>query len=472
MPNCGVTTSPMITSPLDTFSKESALSEKTHYKVVHFTNNLSDGAGRAAYRLHKALLGQGVESLMLVFEGGCSDDTVIEISGAHITKPAIKSNKDILYRGINLMSFISRKVYWKLKSNKWKPLTLFNLNIPFVSINRIQKYLQDVEIICIHSIQAFLSSRLIRDIYLVCKAPIVWTPLDIEPLTGGCHFNNGCMRFTQSCGNCPQLGNGRKGDISKRIWSQKKKDLKNIPITFVAGSSWVLDHIESSSLFGSKRTKKIFLSVDQNVFTKVDKEIAREILQLPKEKKIILFGAFNLNDKRKGGQYLLTALKKLNEKLRCVDENLCDSVILLTIGRQNGFKADDMPFNWIHLGEVRDDGILSLVYQASDVLASPSVDDFGPMMVNEAFMCATPIVAFNVGVAPDLLKLRKVGYLAKNYSVDDFSSGLFQCLFGEIDCNNDEDLELREECRPSNQAKHYISLFEELLVKEDFMQYE
>ncbi len=436
-------------------------------KVVHFTNNLSDGAGRAAYRLHKALLEQGVESLMLVSEGGCSDETVVELSGAHVTKYVIKSNKDILFRGISFMSFITRLVYWKLKSYRWKPLTLFNFNISFVSSSMVQNYLQDVEIICIYSTQSFLSSSLIRNIYLVCKAPIVWTPMDIEPLTGGCHFNNGCKRFTQSCGNCPQLGNGRKGDISRRIWSQKKKDLKNIPITFVAASSWVLDHIESSSLFGSKRTKKIFLSVDQNVFTKVDKEIAREILQLPKEKKIILFGAFNLNDKRKGGQYLLTALKKLNEKLRCVDRNLCDSVILLTIGRQNGFKADDMPFNWIHLGEIRDDRILSLVYQASDVLASPSIDDFGPMMVNEAFICAAPIVAFNVGVAPDLLKLKKLGYLAKNYSVDDFSSGLLQCLFGKMDCNNDADIELREECGPSNQAKQYISLFEELLVKEE-----
>ncbi len=468
MPNCGVTTSPMKNNSLDTFSTESVVSEKTHYKVVHFTNNLIDGAGRAAYRLHKALLEQGVESLMLVFEGGCSDDTVIEISDAHITKPAIKSNKNILFRCTSLISFISRGVYWKLKSNRWKPLTLFNLNIPFVSINRVQKYLQDVEIICIYSVRAFLSSSLIRDIYLVCKAPVVWTPLDIEPLTGGCHFNNGCMRFTQSCGNCPQLGNAGKEDISRRIWCQKKRDLENIPITFVAGSSWVFNHIKSSSLFGSRRIKKIFLSVDQNVFSKVDKEKAREILQLPKEKKIILFGAFNLNDKRKGGHYLLAALKKLNERLGCIDGTLCDSVILLTIGRPNGFNGDDMPFNWIHLGEVKDDRALSLVYHASDVLASPSVDDFGPMMVNETFMCSTPIVAFNVGVATDILKSGENGYLAENYSVDDFSSGLFQFLFGKRDYNKDADLELREECMPSNQANHYISLFEELLVKGDF----
>lgn len=441
-------------------------------KVVHFTNNLGDGAGKAAYRLHKALLEQGVESLMLVFKGDCSDDTVIELSGAHVTKPAIKSNKEILYKGIRFMPFIFRKVYWKLKSNKWKPLTLFNLNIPLVSINNVRKYLEDVDIICLYSIQAFLSSSLIRDIFLVCKAPIVWTPMDIEPLTGGCHFNNGCMRFAESCGNCPQLGNRREGDISRRIWSQKKKDLKNIPFTFVAGSSRMLYNIESSSLFGSKRIKKIFLSVAQNVFTKVDKGIARKILQLPITDKIILFGCFDLNNKRKGGAYLLEALEKLHCKIGTDKREIIESMALVTFGRRNGFDASRLPFKWIHLGEVRDDRILSLLYQASDVLASPSIDDFGPMMVNEAFMCVTPIVAFNVGVAPDLIKLRKDGYLAKNYSVDDFSSGLFQCLFGKRDYNNDANQELREDCRPSNQAKQYISLFEELLIKENFVRYE
>lgn len=435
-------------------------------KVVHFTNNLSDGAGKAAYRLHKALLEQGVESLMLVFKGACSDDTVIELSGAHVTKPAIKSNKDILYRGISFIPFIFRKVYWKLKSNKWKPLTLFNLNIPLVSINNVRKYLEDVDIICLYSIQAFLSSSLIRDIYLVCKAPIVWTPMDIEPLTGGCHFNNGCMRFAESCGNCPQLGSRREGDISRRIWSQKKKDLKNIPITFVACSSWVLDHIEKSSLFGSKRTEKIFLSVDQHVFTKVDKEIARKILQLPITDKIILFGCFDLNDKRKGGAYLLEALEKLHCKIGPDKREIIESVALVTFGRRNGFDASRLPFKWIHLGEVRDDRILSLLYQASDVLASPSIDDFGPMMVNEVFMCYTPVVAFRLGVAIDLIKSKQEGYVAKKYDADDFASGLQQCLFQKREGNNTVLQEMRENCCPDFQAKQYCSLFQELVSKD------
>ncbi len=433
-------------------------------KVVHFTNNLSDGAGKAAYRLHKALLEKGVESLMLVYRGDCSDDTVIEITGGQSTNKVNKSNKDMLYRGMFSIPFYFQKAVWRLQFYRWKPSTLFNFNIPFISITKLHKYLHDVEIICLHSIQGLLSSSLIQDIYRVFKIPIVWTPMDIEPLTGGCHFNNGCKRFTESCGNCPQLGNERENDISRCIWSQKRKDLNDIPITFVAGSSWVLEHIKSSSLFGSKQTKSIFLSVNQDLFKKGDRETAREILQLPKKKRIILFGAFNLNDRRKGGQYLLKALKKLHEKIASHNKELCDSIILLTIGKQNDFNTNDLPFNSIHLGVIKDDKILSLVYQASDVLASPSTDDCGPMMVNEAYMCAILVVAFNVGVAPDLIKSNNKGYLAKNYCAEDFSTGLFHCLFREKDCKQDTGLELRNECWPSTQATQYISLFDELLA--------
>ena len=45
-------------------------------KIVHFTNNIIDGAGKAAYTLHKALQAEGAESLMLVFRKTGSDSSV------------------------------------------------------------------------------------------------------------------------------------------------------------------------------------------------------------------------------------------------------------------------------------------------------------------------------------------------------------------------------------------------------------
>lgn len=432
-------------------------------KVVHFTNILIDGAGKAAYRLHKALLSQGVESLMITSRGDPSDNTVIGVYANYLLKAPIESNKGFFKKWVSYISYVVKKARWKFKAGKWNSSTLFNFNIPFISINNIRKYLEDVDLICLYSIQGILSPKLIRDVYSISQAPIVWTPLDNEPMTGGCHFNNGCLRYAESCGKCPQLGGAKLSDISRHLWEQKKKYLRNIPITFVAASSWAFNFIKKSSLFSSYRTDKILLSVDQNIFGRVDKKIARSILQLPEDKKIILFGCFDLNNKRKGGDKLLLALKKLHERLKNTSGSAPDSVMLLTIGGQQGFNPVNIPFKWVHFGEVRDDRVLSLVYQASDVFASPSIDDFGPMMVNEAFMCATPVVAFNVGVAPDLIKSKADGYLANNFCTGDFSEGLYQCLFENERSENDLSRVLRQDSEAASQAKHYIKLFNELL---------
>lgn len=438
-------------------------------KVVHFTNNLFDGAGRAAYRIHEALLGEGVESLMLVSREGESvdSDTVIEFSGIH-SRPTNNLSEDILQRGAKIVPLLARKLYWRLELKRWKPLTLFNLNIPFVSLRKLRKYLHGVDIICLYSIQQLLSPRLIKDIYFACKAPIIWTLMDIEPLTGGCHFSSGCMRFTRSCGNCPKLGRGTEKDISHHIWHRKKTNLSNIPIAFVAASSKICEHVSRSSLFGENQIRKILLSVDKTICDKIDKNVARSELNLPEADKIILFGGFNLDDSRHGGKYLLEALKRMPDHFGS-NGDISDQITLVTIGRKNGFDASGIPFKWIHLGEIKDDRSLSLIYHSSDVLACPTIDSFGPMMINEAFACGTMVVSFesDVGVASDFLVSDEAGYLVEKFNVEELSLALFRCLFEKRKVETSSTLNyLRKACKPSFQAREYTKLFQELLSRD------
>ena len=48
--------------------------------------------------------------------------------------------------------------------------------------------------------------------------PIVWTFHDMNPFTGGCHYDEGCGRFVECCGGCPQLGSKNLHDLSRQIW--------------------------------------------------------------------------------------------------------------------------------------------------------------------------------------------------------------------------------------------------------------
>jgi glycosyltransferase involved in cell wall biosynthesis len=62
---------------------------------------------------------------------------------------------------------------------------------------------------------------------------------------------------------------------------------------------------------------------------------------------------------------------------------------------------------------------LAKAYNAADVFVCPSIEDSGPSMINQSALCGTPIVAFEMGVAFDLVneslrcKLYDIENLAK-----------------------------------------------------------
>jgi glycosyltransferase involved in cell wall biosynthesis len=70
-----------------------------------------------------------------------------------------------------------------------------------------------------------------------------------------------------------------------------------------------------------------------------------------------------------------------------------------------------IPFKTHFPGYINDDRKLSLHYQASELFVSSSLQDAGPMMVNESIMCGTPVVAFNLGVSEDLVINGITGYI-------------------------------------------------------------
>ena len=131
--------------------------------VIHFTNNLTDGAGKAAYRIHKGLIESGLDSTVLVAKKEFLDNSVKQvIPGYSNIDTPIVNNKDLFKRGINFIFFLLKEIRWKLLYRKWSPLTLFNFNKSYFKIKDIEEYLQDVDIICLYSVQSFMSSKSLR----------------------------------------------------------------------------------------------------------------------------------------------------------------------------------------------------------------------------------------------------------------------------------------------------------------------
>jgi hypothetical protein len=80
----------------------------------------------------------------------------------------------------------------------------------------------DVDVVNLHWVARFLDYReafaaLAEDV------PVVWTLHDMNLITGGCHYDQGCGRFSARCGACPQIGSMRERDASRRIWRRKRR---------------------------------------------------------------------------------------------------------------------------------------------------------------------------------------------------------------------------------------------------------
>ncbi|MEW6405260.1 MAG: glycosyltransferase, partial [Chloroflexota bacterium] len=263
-----------------------------------------------------------------------------------------------------------------------------------------------------------------------------------------------------------QLTPRRVEDRSRIVWQRKQKYLHHLPITFVAVTNWLVVRAKQSSLFRDNRIELIPLAIDTTVFRPFDRHVARDLLHLPQDKKIVFFGAPSLEDPRKGIKYLLEALQKLSLLTEGTDSLLNrDEVFLLLAGCKDIGKGS-LPFPSRHVGFLNDDITLALAYQAAEIFVSPSIEDAGPMMIPESMLCGAPVVAFNTGGAPDLIETMKTGYLAAYKDSSDLANGMYALL------SSSNLLAMRTAAReaaarrhtPSVVAKQYLDLYR-LLVE-------
>ena len=94
-----------------------------------------------------------------------------------------------------------------------------------------------------------------------------------------------------------------------------------------------------------------------------------------------------------------------------------------------GGECGDFPEEY----DVRKVGKLSFedlfrAYACADLFLCPSLEDSGPMMINYGVMAYIPVVAFEMGVALDIIRHKENGYIAKWRDVDDFAEGILYCM--------------------------------------------
>jgi len=414
------------------------------------------GGFDGAYRLHRNMRSAGIDSRMVVITKLGNDPFVADI--------------------LSQLTFTDKlRLRWcavkdRYLRRRFKPFNYFiEINQERILARRLlaMHHFQP-DVIIAHWVSNFVTAGTLRDLNSMTLAPILWYFMDMAPLTGGCHYAFDCAGYTKQCGNCPQLGAGKgTQDLSYRQWYSKWTNLQKTNITAVAASSWLQSQLEAGSVFRNKRHEKILLAVDPQIFCPTPQEKAREQLNLPIDRKIIFFGANKLHEERKGIRYLLGALRLLHAMLGD-NAALRDQVLVVIAGATEDMVELDIPFEYQYVGFLMGDVMLATGYQAADVFVNASIEDAGPMMINESMLCGTPVVSFEMGVAVDLVHADRTGYRARLKDEQDMAAGLRRIL----ELNNEAYLRMRERCRnyglqmchPDVQVRAFETLCNQLIV--------
>ena len=380
-------------------------------KILHINTYDRGGAANACLRLHEGLLNAGIDSKVLVLYK--TDNRLPEVYAyeAEIKKRAFFTRLKIKVQRI-LKEFKLYKEKRVLQDSDVERQHLMNLrpkglemiSFPEKDIDITNnKYFLEADIIHLHWIADFFDYRIFFD---KCKKIIVWTFHDQNPFLGVEHYAEVLLHPDNQGYPTIRQFDEYEIEIDKKYKKIKYEIFKNTPINIIALCNWMKNEILNSRMFPLAKIDIIPNGIDSKQFKCLNKKFCRELLNLPLDKKIILFVADSIDNNRKGMSYLFPVIERMKQ----------EDFILCSIGYKQDLKFDNV--NHYDLDRIQDQRLMNVAYCAVDFFVIPSLMDNLPNTVLEALLSGTPIIAFPVGGLPDMIENGKNGYLAENVSVE------------------------------------------------------
>lgn len=420
------------------------------FKVVHLSiSDINGGAAIAALRIHNAQLKSGIDSKLLVQSKLSDNSNVISL---------VQTPLDKIKRYIRV--FLDKLTFKTLSLSKRERFTFPNFGMDLSNNDLVR----EADVINLHWInEGFLSLKSIL-LLAALKKPLVFTLHDMWAFTGGCHYNHGCEKFINNCGNCPALKFRGENDLSRKIYKMKSRAFKDLNFSAVTPSNWLNAEAKKSSLFRNRKIRTIHNPVNTGIFKPNEKLNSCKKLNLPTEKNLILFSAMELINERKGLRYLISALKIISKN----QPEYLENTNIVILGLTAGMELSEIPFQIHIFGKITNENKLVDCYNAADIYVTPSLQDNLPNTVVESLSCGTPVVAFNTGGMPDMIEHLKNGYLAELKSSEDLAAGMVTLLSDPKVL-----LKMKEKCRETalekfNEetiANQYSAYYKELLAQ-------
>lgn len=361
-------------------------------------SDLVGGAARATYRIHHALRNSGIDSQMRVNMATSGDWTV--------QGPASKWAKIIC----RVRPQLAIPLKMLLQTNN----TI--VHSPALVPSRWPEHLNasDASVVHLHWVQNEMIS--IADIGRIRK-PLVWTLHDMWAFCGAEHVTaDHRWRVGYRQDNRPPHESGF--DLNRHTWKRKCKHWRR-PIQIVCPSQWLADCVRASALMGEWPVTVVPNPIDLDHWQPINQRLARQLLSLPQDCPLLLFGAMGgCKDPHKGFDLLEKALRRLHK------ETNLKNLRLVVFGQREPQSPPQLGYPVHYLGHLHDDLSLRTLFSAADCMVIPSRQDNLPNTGLEAHACGTPIVAFKIGGLPDIVADRVTGALAEPFEPESLASAI------------------------------------------------
>jgi glycosyltransferase involved in cell wall biosynthesis len=374
-------------------------------KVLHLSAlDGETGAGIAAARIHEGLRARGVESSF------CVAFPSVGLEGAFTPEVTVADR----------IARLVRRTVSDWIVNRHLPGYDYVLSTGLVGFD-VQKILdrERPDILQLHWIAG--NSFRLASLFGV-RVPVVWRLSDMWPFCGLEHLQPDTKKYI----DMPRGANEwtyPRFDVSEHIRRRKKTIYRSVrELRLVCASRWMASEAARSALLGDREIELIPTSCDTDLFSPKTRGACREVLGLSPDKVVVLVGATSMRTRWKGLDLFLEAL---NEIAKNPGEQSGAGIQIVTFGKEPfaGPSLGELA-SVVHLGEVRDRRLMSMIFNSADVFVAPSRMENLANTVLESLSCGTPVVAFDLGGMPDMIDHRINGFLARPFDTSNLAEGI------------------------------------------------
>ncbi|MBR0651827.1 glycosyltransferase [Roseomonas terrae] len=382
--------------------------------VVHLSTTAGGGAGRAGRRAHLAARQAGLLSAFAFTDGSATapDDVVLRPVPAEDPGEAA------------LAAVLRDRVQWGVVQTARSDAgnTLFSIAHPGLAVDR-QALVAAADILHLHWTSWSVQPATLRR-WLTEGRAVVWTLHDLWPMTGGCHYPAGCEQYRTACLTCPQLHD--PWSLAPNAFAEKRAAWSAPGPLIVAPSRWMAERAAESAILGGCRIAVVPNAIETEHFApRADRQALRAAFGIGPADLLLVLGAYDNREHRKGGALLVEALRRLHEDGRLAAALPPGARVALA-----GFGRSPLPawegLTTLAFGEVTEDAVLCDILGAADLACIPSLEDNYPNIALEALACGTPCLATPVGGLPEMVREGSSGLIAAAADPDALAEALLR----------------------------------------------